>query len=330
MNKAIFFIFVLLSFISNSQNFDISMNVSKADLAIKTFNEDPNAEAIMIYDYGNTYYNKETWRLNFELKQKFKILTKDGLERGQKEIPLYIGKNSKESISDISATVYNLENDEIVVSKIAEDAIYEEKNENFKIVKLVLPNVKVGSIITLSYTKSSPFVNKYQPWYFQSDIPVLYSEYNASIPGNYEYNIKLVGSLPLDINTSDIEYNCLEAGGGASANCAIYRYVMTNIPAYRQEKYTTSANNYLSRIEYELSVIRQFNGEVEKLTKSWDDVDKELKSDSNFGRQVSKEKLVKDVLPKNIRAEPWASRSDQRPTKTWCAMTMPVWVLWTK
>ena len=38
-------------------------------------------------------------------------------------------------------------------------------------------------------------MTKYQPWYFQGPDPVLYSEYNTSIPGNYEYNIKLVGSI---------------------------------------------------------------------------------------------------------------------------------------
>lgn len=203
-------------------------------------------------------------------------------------------------MKNVQATVYNLENDKIAVSKMSEDAIFEEKNENIRIFKLVLPNVKVGSVITLSYLKSSPFINKYQPWYFQSDIPVLYSEYNASIPGNYEYHIKLVGALPLDVNKSDVEYNCLEAGRGVSVNCALYRYVMLDIPAYKKEKFTTTAENYLSRIEYELSVVRQFNGEVEKLTKSWDDVDKELRSDSDFGRQVSKKKLVKEVLPAQI------------------------------
>ena len=78
-------------------------------------------------------------------------------------------------MKNVQATVYNLENDKIAVSKMSEDAIFEEKNENIRIFKLVLPNVKVGSVITLSYLKSSPFINKYQPWYFQSDIPVLYS-----------------------------------------------------------------------------------------------------------------------------------------------------------
>ena len=276
------------------------MNVIKADLTNNSFDKEPNAEALLIYDYGNAYFNKETWRLNIELKQKLKILSKDGLDRGKKEIPLYIGKNSKEIIKDVQVRVYNLVNGEIEVSSISKDAIYTEKNENYDLVKLIFPGVKVGSVITVSYTKSTPFVTKFQPWYFQQDIPSLYSEFNASIPGNYEYNIKLVGTLPLKENTNRIEYNCLEAGSGAYANCAVYKYIMTDIPSYKEEKYTTTAENYTSRIEYELSVIRKFNGEVDRITKSWADIESELKADSDFGRQINKKKIVKDLLPNNI------------------------------
>ena len=300
MKRLYFWILILFSSASFSQDYEISMKVTKEDLKNNSYEKDPNTEAILIYDYGNAFFNKETWRLNIEYKQKIKILSKEGLDRGQIEIPLYIGKNSREIIKNIVVRIYNLENNQLVVSKMDESSIYREKNENLEIVKLIFPNVKVGSIITYSYTKTSSFINKYAPWYFQQDIPSLYSEYNASIPGNYEYHIKLVGTLPLKENKNSIEYNCLEAGRGAYANCAIYKYVMIDIPAYKKEKYTTTEENYLSRIEYELSVVKQFNGEVKKISKSWQDVDSELKGDSDFGRQINKKKLVKDILPNSI------------------------------
>ncbi|WP_386130849.1 DUF3857 domain-containing protein [Winogradskyella litorisediminis] len=276
------------------------MNVTKEELSTTVYDKDTNASAVIVYDYGNAFFNKETWRLNIEIKQKIKILNKDGLKYGQVEIPLLIGENSRETIREIKASVHHTVNGKSVISTLNEDAIFKEQNETYEIIRLAFPNVKVGSVITYSYTKSTKFINKFQPWYFQQDIPVSYSEYNASIPGNYEYNIKLVGSLPLDVNKSDVEPNCLEAGRGAYANCAIYKYVMTDIPAYKAEEYTTTRDNYLSRIEYELSVVRQFNGAVDKISKTWEDVDGELRTDSDFGRQINKKKLVKDVLPSNI------------------------------
>lgn len=300
MKQLLILLLLSISIYAQSQVFEVGMNVTKEELTTNTYAKDPDANAVVVYDYGNAFFNKESWRLNVEIKEKIKILTKDGLVYGKREIPLYLGKDSRENIIDIKATVHNIVNGETVTSTLSRDAIFTEKNDNYEVVRLVFPNVKVGSIITYSYTKTTKFWNKFQPWYFQQDIPVIYSEYNTSIPGNYEYNVKLVGSIPLDVKTNDVELNCLEAGRGAYANCAISKYVMKDIPAYKEEDYTTTRDNYLSRIEYELSVVRQFNGDVDKISKSWEDVDGELKADSDFGRQINKERLVKDILPNNI------------------------------
>ena len=162
----------------------------------------------------------------------------------------------------------------------------------------------------------SRFMSKFQPWYFQGPDPVLYSEYNTSIPGNYEYNIKLVGDLPLHTNETSIEKNCIVVNTDTAANCSVAKYVMKNIPAYKPEGFTTTPLNYTARIEYELSVIRGFNGSVEKLTKTWASVDGELKSDDDFGKQISKKSLVKKVLPKEI------SSIDDQLAKSKCHLSI--------
>ena len=301
MKKQYLVILLLIPLAIFSQEYKIGMNVTKADLSTNIYSKDSTARAVIIYDYGNAFFDKESWFLNIENKQKIKILTKGGLDKGEIEIPLYESDYSKETLLNIKATTYNLVDGKIISTKLTENSIFREKNKNYTLVKFAFPNVKVGSVITFSYTKSTKFINKFQPWYFQQDIPTIYSEYNTSIPGNYEYNIKLVGSIPLTEEKMDIEYNCLQTGREASANCAISKYIMKEIPAYKEEVYSTTAKNYQSRIEYELSVVRNFNGEVNKITKTWGNVDKELKSDSNFGRQLSRKNLVKDILPASIK-----------------------------
>ncbi len=86
MKRLFIYIFAISFLLSNAQNFDLSMNVTKADLSISSYDKDPSAEAVMIYDYGKSYFNKETWRLNFELKQKFKILSKMASIEGKKKL----------------------------------------------------------------------------------------------------------------------------------------------------------------------------------------------------------------------------------------------------
>lgn len=297
--KLFLFVFTI-SIVSFSQNYNLAMQVSKSDLENNFYEKDSTANAVVIYDYGNTFVDKETFWLRVQNQQKLKILRTEGIERGEFEIKLYKGKSSKEKIQKIRGTTYNLEKGNIVKTELTSSRIFKEENEKYTLVKFVLPNVKVGSVITVSYETQSRFMTKFQPWYFQGPDPVLYSEYNTSIPGNYEYNIKLVGSIPLVKNETRLEKNCIDLNGDVGADCSIAKYVMTNIPAYKPEGFTTTALNYTARIEYELSVLKGFDGSVDKRTKTWADVDKELKTDSDFGKQISKKSLVKKLLPEEI------------------------------
>ena len=302
MKLKLLFLAVSISMLSFSQDYNVAMKVSKSDLEKTYYEKDSTANALVIYDYGNSFIDKKTFWLRVQVKQKIKILKTDGISRGEIEVKLYKDKSSEEQIIKIRGASYNLENGQMVKTELKPSAIFEEENKDYTLVKFVLPNVKVGSVITYSYETQSRFIRKYQPWYFQGSDPVLYSEYNTSIPGNYEYNIKLVGSTPLHTNTSRIEKNCIILSNGASTGCSISKYVMKNIPAYKREKFTTTSLNYIARIEYELSIIRGFDGSIKKLTKSWADVDKELESSANFGRQISRKSLAKKVLPEEIKS----------------------------
>lgn len=294
-------ILLLLTLCSFGQNYNVDMQVLRSDLLQNTYKKDSTANALVIYDYGNSYIDRETFKLVFQLKQKIKILKPEGIERGEYEVRLYKGKTSKESIRNIKGATYNMVNGDMEKTELTPSGIFEEDHKNYTAVKIVLPKVKVGSVITLSYETESRFMSKYQPWYFQGQDPVLYSEYNTSIPGNYEYHIKLVGNLPLAVNESDIEKSCLEVGRGGYADCAVSKYVMKNIPAYKPEGFSTTALNYLARLEYELSVVRGFDGSIDRITNSWEYTDKEFKNDSDFGRQINKKGLVKKELPENIQ-----------------------------
>jgi hypothetical protein len=293
-------VILLFSVFCLGQNYNVGMQVLKNDLKLNTYAKDSSSNALVIYDYGNSYIDKKTFKLVFQLKQKIKILKTDGIERGEFKVKLYKGKSSKETIRNIKGATFNLVNGEIEKIELKKNGIFKEENENYTLVKIVLPKVKVGSVITISYETESKFISKYQPWYFQGQDPVLYSEYNTSIPGNYEYHIKLVGNIPLATNDTKLEKKCLEVGNGGFAHCSVSKYIMKEIPAYKDEGFTTTPLNYMSRLEYELSVLRGFDGSVDKITNTWEYADREFKNDSDFGKQINKKSLVKKVLPNDI------------------------------
>ena len=287
-----------------------SIEVSVKDLEIKSYEKDSTAKALVIYDYGNSriYLNDRYYfKLETKVKRKLIIFDKNKVDKATIEIYLYNDDSGKrkETIKDIKATTYNLVNKKIVKIDLPQSGIFKEVlNKNYTVVKFTLPNIQDGSVITYSYTKESPFKAKFHGWEFQDDIPKLYSEYNASIPGNYEYNIRLVGSSKLETNVRVINSGCVRVPhGGGTADCVNYKYVMKNIPAFKEEDFMTTKDNYLARIDYELKLYKSFNGSIENYTRSWKTADKELKIDESIGRQLNKSSQVKNLIDASIENE---------------------------
>ena len=311
----IFTVLFILNLNAQSSYNSSSIEVTLGDLQTNVCNIDSTANALVIYEKGNSYIHRETFNLITEIEKKVKILNKEGESKSTVDIYLYNddSKKNEEKIRNIVATTYNLENGQIVKTSLRPSEVFKEVyNKNNTIVKFTLPKITSGSVITYNYQIESPFIYNYKEWEFQEDIPKLYSQYNTSVPGNYEYNIKLIGVLKLDKNESVIKKKCLSAnsnitGMGSTsvpyADCANTVYAMKNIPAFIEEDYMTSKENYLSKIDYELKTITRFNGTKDIRTKAWKDVDKELKSHSSIGKQFNRTSQVKGLLNSSITDE---------------------------
>lgn len=276
--------------------------VSLSDLKMNSYPKDSTANALILYEYGNSYVDNQDYDLRTEVKNKIKIFNKDGFDQANVVIYLYnSGSLNYESVDDILATTYNLEGENVTKTKLDKKNIYrEEYDENLTKVKFTLPNVKEGSVITYSYKLRSPYMRKYHGWYFQHEIPTLYSEYNTSIPGNWLYHIQLIGGKKLSTNDQSIKKNCLVMRNGASADCGIGKYVMKDVPAFIEEDYMTAERNYISRIEYELETFRGMDGRIDNYTKTWKDVDKEIRTEKDIGRQLKKSVDAEELLSFDI------------------------------
>ncbi|WNH07551.1 DUF3857 domain-containing protein [Thalassobellus suaedae] len=287
--------------------------VSLDDLKMTSYSKDSIANALVLYEFGSSHVDQRDYDLRTEEKYKIKILNKEGFDKANVNIHLYKSDNNHfERVDDIVATTYNLVNGKVVITKLDKKNIYrEEYDENHTLVKFTLPNIKEGSVITYSYSLRSPFMFNYKSWNFQGDIPKLYSEYKTSIPGNWEYNIKLVGGKKLAVNEAVIKKNCLTGGNGGSANCLDSRYAMKDIPAFVEEDYMTSKLNYLARVDYELKTFIGMDGRTSNYTKTWKTVDKELKTDGDLGKQLLKSIDLEDHLSAEIINETDALKKTQ-------------------
>ena len=179
-------------------------------------------------------------------------------------------------------------------------------DKNRVIKKFTFPNIKEGSIVEYEYTITSDFLFNLQPWEFQGDIPRLWSEYNLSLPDFLGYVFLTQGYKTYDINerkTNRQSFRILDSrGAGASesftfdAGVTDSRWVIKNVPALKEESYTSTIDNHLAKIEFQLSKYRE-PLTPRRIMNDWPKVAEDLMKDELFGLLISKDNgWLKDII----------------------------------
>ncbi len=304
-NKTLLLLFSCFFLTVSAQKEDDFGKLTSFEKNFKTYEKDSTAKAVVLFEKGKDHFEVigSKIRLIKEYHVKIKILKKEGFDKATVSIPYYHKDRLTEIIENISAITHNEDSKSFVLkSKIYTSDV----SENWSEKKFTFPNVREGSILEYQYKLITPYMYNLTGWSFQSDIPKVQSEFTAEIPGNYVYNRTLIGSLELDINESSVKKRCFHIEGYAiTGDCEVVKYGMKDIPAFKEaEKYMLAPSNYISKIEFELSEFKGFNGVREKYTKTWKDVDKEFRVDKDIGRQLTKNAYFEKNVPSELFDEP--------------------------
>jgi len=307
MRNILIIALTLLPFFAIGQEFNFG-EITAEEQAFEKNQIDSNANAVFLNEYGTTRfsYDSETGRMKliYNYHARVKIFNKAGFEAANVVIPLHktgTQNDQMEFLSDLNASTFNLQDGRYVETSMSNKAIFtEEKSRYLRLSKFTLPNVRENSIIEYQYTIETPYVFNFRSWQFQSEYPKLNSTYIAFIPGNYKYNVSLRGYYPLTENKAELSTGCLRVSG-KDMDCSKMMYNMKKVPAFVEEDYMTSPNNYKSAIYFELSEVYYLNGSVQKYTKTWRDVEIELTSNKEFGSQMKRKDVFKEIVP-NITA----------------------------
>lgn len=269
---------------------------NREELEMQFYDKDTLADALVLYEHANIYIDEDNdYKFRTDHYYRIKIFDKEAYKFADISIPFY----DKETVKDIQAVTYNLNGDIIDKTWLKEDAVFTTKEtEYWSQTKFTLPNLKEGCVIEYVYSVISPY-SRLDDWYFQSEIPKLNSEYNASILGNYKYNIRLVGTKELYKKDFSSTEDCIHIPGMSSGSCINYTFGMRDIPAFKEEDYMLSKKNYLSRLILDQLSYTDVYGGVKKYTKTWEDADKTLKR-LFLDNQTSKQNFFKKNLPEEI------------------------------
>jgi transglutaminase-like putative cysteine protease len=280
--------------------------VSKAELAMKSFPADTNAEAVSLCDYGVCSFT-DGMGLRFVHHERIKIFTKAGFSWGTVRVPLYT-EDHYESLGEIEAATY-LANPDGTIKRVplAQDAIFkEDTDKNHTRYSFTLPVLEPGCVI--EYRIVTIRNNIYHPpeWDFQKSIPVVWSEYRLIFPNVTNYAMLSSGFQTYTIQetfTEDQSFNGETSTfiGAKLNHCTGIRLVLRDAPAVREEPFITTTSDYCNHVAFQLSeYLEHFAGTVKKVLKTWEMVLEEFLDADDIARSVEQTSDVRRATEKAI------------------------------
>ncbi len=263
---------------------------------------DSSSNAVILADVGSSKIdgnNKGFFSLIHTQTRRIKVLNKKGFDAADVSIVLYSSGSDEEKLTECKAITYNLDNGEVKQTKLDAKNIFKEKaDKNILVRKFTFPNVKEGSILEYTYTIESDFLSHLRSWEFQgTSWPRVYSQYTVRIPQFFTYVFLSQGYFKLQHeNKSNFKsYNVTETNGTqATERYSLSGYenentwIARDVPALKEEPYTSTMNNHISKIDFQLKQIQFPNNPPRDYMDNWAKAAETLLKREDFGVEITR------------------------------------------
>ncbi len=257
------------------------------------YDKDTSAEAVVIYDIGESEFYREGdgFNLSFKKQTKIKVLKESYVNNAEYYIPIYKGRKGKEEIRKFEAVTYNFKDGKVIRTTLNKNQLFTETiNKHWNKVKFAMPDVQIGSIIEFNYEVSSPYYFLFKDWEFQSSIPEIYSEYTVKMIPFYDYQYRLQGAKKFDIENEYVESGLKKEFYNVKYRNTVFQFIMKDVPAFKNEQFITSKNDYIIKLDFQLAKVHQMGGTEINVLTTWTELSKELEEDESFGIYIKKSK----------------------------------------
>ncbi|EDM36588.1 hypothetical protein PBAL39_25010 [Pedobacter sp. BAL39] len=282
--------------------------IEPSEFETKVSGTDSAAAAVALFDVGTGWFEispkTQDFVYVFERHTRYKVINKTGYDVANLEIQLYRQSGGESTLEYMDGAAYNMENGKMVVSKINKDAKFSEKQDkNYTLKKFTLPNVKEGTIVEFKYKMKSDFTFTLRPWYFQKEIPVLYSQYSVKIPEYLTYKSTPGGFIYLNPTQEMVNDNFYYNGQRFDFSAKKIQYIAENVPGLKDEMFVTTMDDYVSKIEFELNATKYPGQAYKTFTSTWPEIVGLLQEDENFGTFTNKHGFNKTLLQTIVKNE---------------------------
>lgn len=307
MKYALLLVTLTLSFFLSAQETPFTPNSkfgkpTQEELTMTTYVPDSSATAVILYKQtsANYIWGIEDFRLVYRYKVRIKILKPEGTSYANITIPYYEPKNNsqrKESILQLDADAYNLENGKVVRTKMKKDLVFKERiSDNYMQLKFSVPQVKEGTVIEYEYQRQSDLYYIIDDWKAQDEIPTLYTEYDITIPEYFKFSVDMHGFEPLSNKETPCNTDFSIKGQILKCSASNILFKGYKLPALKDDSYVWCLDDYCTQVGFELKGFEFPGALYQSFTKTWENIDEMLRSDSDFGSRLKMNNPLKEEM----------------------------------
>ncbi len=303
-NSLLFAIIFLSAHFISAQDYSHEFGVlTEYEKEMTSYEKDTAAEAIVIFDSGESGFYREGDGFNLYYKRytKIKVLKESYINDADFNIPIYKGSKGDEEIVEFTAYTHNIKNGQTTTKTLTKKQLFTENiNKYWDNLKFAMPDIQIGSIIEIKYQVISPYRFRLKDWEFQTYIPTIFSEYKVKMIPFYAYQLRLQGASKFDKRETyeskglKSQYHAIEYRDN------IHYFAMENVPAFRDEAFISSRQDYIMKLDFQLSQIHEYGGGTIEILSTWDKLVKDLETDQDFGSYIKKsENKFKKIAEEN-------------------------------
>ena len=278
---------------------------TQEELTMTTYDPDPEAEAVVLYSsrYSCFDLRSDGFSLASQYKKRIKILKEEGKSQGDVEIVVYDDEDGgRDNLSGIKGFTYNLENGSVVKSKLTAEMRSEQRaDQYFKVIKLSMPNVQVGSVIELEYEIRSNGVSTIDPWYAQEDIPVFYTIYEVQVPEWFTFSHNTTGYGSLKVTKKPESYTASLGGQTLHAAAETEIYEGRELPRLKDDDFVMCINDFSTKVVKDITNYTIPGVVYKTYNQDWNHEIGDLMKSSYFGKLVE----GNDPLAAEVKAIQW-------------------------
>ena len=289
MKRIIFLLTLFASLAAGAQTIPVNPKfgaVSDAEIDMTVYEPDTSAVAVMLY---REYCLDLVFDSNIAIVQeitvheRIKVLKEAGKDYADYSFLYSVGHDLNEKYSGVKVETFNREDGKVVRTKMSRKYEFDEKySENVRRHSFTAENVKVGSVIEVSYRFVTPRYWDIDNIYLQLPIPVNETDVIVGYAEYFRVNRSQRGYIHPTYEKDSRLKSTSVSGGLLSYQVEMDKYHAVDLPAMQSESFSYCPTQYRTQVMYDLSGVNIPGAVYKDFSQNWSNVDKAIAESDIF------------------------------------------------